>query len=120
MPPLNFQDSTEADGVIGASSPTIAAQAAKRHQHFRRLGGVTVTKLNRIIFPAFQPATPISRPTAVFNPLRAGGNPNTLRAYEYLHGTGSVRWLTVLLRVETHTAHFFSSVPGQEVVELWA
>ena len=74
MPPLDFQDAAEADGVMRLAPFLDAPQAAKFHHHFRRFGGVTIAELNHVVMTALQPATPVTRPAAIFRPLRSRRN----------------------------------------------
>ena len=45
-PPFDFQDATEADGVVTGAAFAVASQSAKFHQHFRRFGCGTGSRRN--------------------------------------------------------------------------
>jgi hypothetical protein len=66
-PAFDFQNTTEADGVITIPASAVFSDAKKFHQHFRRLGGVTVSELDEIILPTFQSRFPIRRLLPILN-----------------------------------------------------
>jgi hypothetical protein len=61
FPAFDFQDATEADGVITTPAFAIFSDAKEFYLHFRRFGGVTIAKLDEMILPTFQSAAPIWR-----------------------------------------------------------
>ena len=73
-PPFDFQDATEADGVVGVAAFAVPRQTVKFHEHFRRFGRVTVAEMDHVVMTALQPATPVRSTVAIFRPLRSRRN----------------------------------------------
>jgi len=74
LPAFDFQNVTEADGVITSAAIAVTPQAAKLHDHHRRVGGVTVAELDYIIFSIFQTLFPVRRLAAILRSLRSRCN----------------------------------------------
>ena len=70
-PPLELQNATETNGVIGLPPFLDAANAQKFHLHFRGLGRVTIAELNHVVPPTLQARFPMRTALAIFDAFRA-------------------------------------------------
>jgi hypothetical protein len=72
FPPFDFQDAAETDSVITTPAFAVFSDAKKLHEHFRGFGGVTVSELNYVVGPAFEPLLPIGRSLSILDTLGPG------------------------------------------------